>query len=76
MPPFWNLCAPFWNLAGTQLLDHQEWSRIEIGHVEEGGNFFLTLSVGGSSWGERPVSWGAILLMSRFSLAYRLCLGS
>ena len=53
-----NLRAPFWNLAGNQQLDHQEWSRIEIGHVEEEGNFFLTLSVGGQQLGREACQLG------------------
>ena len=49
------------DLESNQLPNLQEWSRIEIGHVEEEGNFFLTLSVGGQQLGREACQLGRSL---------------
>ena len=46
------------DMESNQLPNLQEWSRIEIGHVEEEGNFFLTLSVGGQQLGREACQLG------------------
>ena len=48
----------FLDLRSNQLPSLEEWSRIEIGHVEEGGNYFLSLSVGGKEVGRKDFELG------------------
>ena len=38
-----------------------EWSKIEISHVEESGKYFLSLSVGGNELGRKACELGRIL---------------
>ena len=48
------------DLKSTQLPKLHEWSRIEISHLEEeeGGNYFLSLSVGGKELGREGFEMG------------------
>ena len=46
------------DLRSNQMPNLHEWSRIEIGHVEEEGKFFLTLSVGGQQLGREACQLG------------------
>ena len=41
------------DLRSIQRPKLHEWSRIEIGHIEEGGNYFVTLSLGGQELGRK-----------------------
>ena len=43
-------------VESNQLPKLQEWNRIEISHMEEGGRYFLSLSVGGNELGRRYTS--------------------
>ena len=47
--------AGTWQLA-TRLPNVGEWTRIEIGHEEEEGKYFLSLAVGGEHVGRREVT--------------------
>ena len=42
----------------NQLLKLHEWTRIEICHIEEGGNYFVTLSVGEQELGRGACQLG------------------
>ena len=46
------------NLKSDQLPKLHEWTRVEISHVEEGGNYFLSLSVGGKVLGREECEIG------------------
>ena len=46
------------DLRSNQMPNLHEWSRIEIGHVEEGGNYFITLSVGRQEVGREAFELG------------------
>ena len=46
------------NLKSNQLPKLHEWTRVEISHVEEGGKYFLSLSVGGKELGRKECSMG------------------
>ena len=51
--------VPYVDLKSSQLPQLHEWSRIEISHVEEeGGNYFLSLSVGGKEVGREGFELG------------------
>ena len=42
-------------MESNQLPKVQEWSRIEISHMQEGGKYFLSLSVGGNELGRKEL---------------------
>ena len=56
----WNNGGTIVDMKSNQLLKLDEWSRIEISHLEEeeGGNYFLSLSVGGKEVGRRGFELG------------------
>ena len=45
-------------LKSDQLPKLNEWTRVEISHVEEGGKYFLSLSVGGKELGRKECKMG------------------
>ena len=45
----WNNGGTIVDMKSNQLLKLDEWTRIEISHVEEGGQHFLSFTVGGQS---------------------------
>ena len=45
-------------ILSDQLPKLHEWTRVEISHVEEGGKYFLSLSVGGEELGRKEWEMG------------------
>ena len=58
------------DLWSDQLLELDVWSRIEISHVEEGGRYFLSYSVGGKELGRTDFGLGTNLT------DVKICIGS
>ena len=55
----WNNGGTIVDMTSNQLPKLDEWSRIEISHLEEeGGNYFLSFSVGGKEVGRKGFELG------------------